>query len=144
MGDLRDGRVAARGGKTRSEARQGSKPGPGVKVKMYVRRTVAFFMIRWGGWGRRATRRAGRRRITRRQTPGVHYAYVGVQDFVSSVSSTASTYTYLNYDALGRPGGGTQATVEPDCICLSFGGVDAGRAGEGDDVSLRARGDNEF
>ena len=44
-------------------------------------------------------------------TPGVHYAYLGVQDFVSSVSSSASTYTYLNYDALGRPGGGMQATV---------------------------------
>ena len=43
-------------------------------------------------------------------TPAVTYSYAGVQDFLSSVASSASSYSYSNYDALGRPGAGTQTT----------------------------------
>ena len=43
-------------------------------------------------------------------TPGVTYSYFGAEDFLSSVSSSSSTYSYSNYDALGRPGAGTQTT----------------------------------
>jgi RHS repeat-associated protein len=43
-------------------------------------------------------------------TPPAHYAYFGTQDFVSSVTSSASSYNYSNYDAFGRPGAGTQQT----------------------------------
>jgi hypothetical protein len=37
-------------------------------------------------------------------TPTVTYSYIGTEDFPQSVSSSASSYTYSNYDALGRPG----------------------------------------
>jgi RHS repeat-associated protein len=43
-------------------------------------------------------------------TPCVHYTYSGYGDFVASVTSINSSYTYSNYDALGRPGAGTQVT----------------------------------
>ncbi len=51
-------------------------------------------------------------------TPGVVYVYSGVQDFLVSETSASSScaatgtfsYTYSNYDALGRPGAGTQTT----------------------------------
>jgi YD repeat-containing protein len=40
--------------------------------------------------------------------PSVTYSYVNGTDFLSSVSSSAATYTYSNFDAYGRPGAGVQ------------------------------------
>ncbi len=43
-------------------------------------------------------------------TPGVTYGYLGVTNFLKSVSSSASAYTYSGHDALGRPASGIQTT----------------------------------
>jgi len=45
-------------------------------------------------------------------TPGVSYSYAGTTtDFVSQVTAGSNGYTYSNYDALGRPGSGTQTAA---------------------------------
>ena len=44
-------------------------------------------------------------------TPWVTYLYQGTTDFLSSEFSNASGYSWSNYDALGRPGAGTQTTA---------------------------------
>ena len=43
-------------------------------------------------------------------TPWTHYGYQGTTDFVSSVTSGTTVYSYSGFDALGRPGAGTQTT----------------------------------
>jgi RHS repeat-associated protein len=40
--------------------------------------------------------------------PSVGYSYVSGKDFLSSVTSSAASYSYSNFDAYGRPGAGTQ------------------------------------
>jgi RHS repeat-associated protein len=53
-------------------------------------------------------------------TPAVDYAYVGTADFLSSVASAASTYTWANYDVLGRPATGTQTTPSVGGAAYNF------------------------
>ena len=43
-------------------------------------------------------------------TPGVAYSYFPGKDFPASVVSSASSYSYTGYDALGRPSGASQLT----------------------------------